>query len=255
MCGKAGRRFLRVLAGMAVLALVCAYPGVPAQETPKKPPANEQEKKERDEVLGRADVMKSAWGSRKTHLFKGNVRFTHGDTVLTSDLIEYDQDDQIAVSPGKINITNPECDISGDKGAAYFKKKLGVIEGNVVMLLKPKKTGETATDKDSIASELKEPTTITCPKLEYLYKAKTATANGGVIFKQTKRSASAEKAVYDQNKELLTLIGNVKGKDEHGQTFSAPGKVVISLKKGDEWMEAQNVSASFKIDLEEEEKE
>ena len=41
--------------------------------------------------------------------------------------------------------------------------------------------------------------------------------------------------------------------DEQGQTFSAPGKVIISLKEGDEWIEAPNATATFKVDLDEDE--
>ena len=249
---RPARKLIQLLAGVAVLALVCAYTDLPAQQSLKT-----TQKEEGDKFFGTAAVMKWSWGGKEICLMKGNVTFTHGDTVLTSELVEYDNDEdaKIAVSPGKINITNPECDISGDKGTAYFKKKLGVIAGNVVMRLKPKETDRTETDKDSAAARLKQPTTITCPKLEYLYGNKIATASGGITFKQTKRSARADKAIYDQKKELLTLTGNVKGTDEHGQTFAAPGKVTISLKTGDEWMEAENVSASFRIDLEEQEKE
>ena len=69
---------------------------------------------------------------------------THGDTILTSDLVDYDGTKGIktAVSPGKINITNPECDIVGDKGTAYFLKKLGIVEGDVALTVKPKVSQE-----------------------------------------------------------------------------------------------------------------
>lgn len=214
-----------------------------------------QPPKKGDIVGYSADVWKSAWGQRKTHLFKGNVRFTHGDTVLTSDQVEYDEDAGIAVSPGKVTIADPECDITGSKGTAFFKKKLGVIEGSVVMLVKPQRTEQESADKESVRSRFTQPTTITCPKVEYLYGKKIATATGGVSFKQDKRTAYADKAVYDEKKELLVLTGNIRGTDEEGQEFRSLTKVTISLKRGDEWMEAEKASATFRIDLEEEEGE
>lgn len=238
-----------LVAGVAALA-TCV--GIPAQQQPQ-PPAAKAQSKEPETVQGRADILKSTWGDKTEVLMKGNVKFTSSDTVMTSDQVTYDKQTKTAASPGKIGITDPECDITGDKGNADFNKKLGVIEGNVTMLLKPKSTDQTPQDKDSIRAKMTQPTTITCPKLQYLYKDKIATATGGVSFKQAKRSASANKAVYDAKKELLTLTGDVNGVDEDGQTFSAP-TVRISLKKGDEWMEAENASASFKVDLNEEQK-
>lgn len=244
-----------IIATIGLLLLVgCAV--IFAQQTPTT--AQETKKKDRDTVESTAKFMRKAWGAKKMSFLKGDVRFTHDDTVLTSDEVVYDEEAKIATSPGKVNITNPECDITGDKGIAYFNKKLGVVEGSVVMILKPKpetSDGEKTKDDgkaESIRAKLRQPTTITCATLEYRYKAKIATALGGVIFKQEKRTASAEKAVYDQKKELLTLIGNVRGVDEDGQTFCAPGTVLISLKKGDEWMEAKDAAASFKVDIEEE---
>ncbi len=208
-------------------------------------------KKSETVTLEHYDYMKGAWGSKKTILLKGHVKFVHGDTILTSDEVQYDQETGIAVSPGPLHITDPECDISGDHGKAYFKKKLAEIEGNVTMKLKPKPGEPEPRDKDSLRNKLNEPTTVTCPKIEYLYKDKIATGLGGVVFKQTKRTASADKVVFDQHSELLVFDGNAKGTDENEQTFAAP-KVTISIKKGDEWMEAHGGTASFKVNLEEE---
>ena len=85
--------------------------------------------------------------------------------------------------------------------------------------------------------------------------SKIASATGGVLLKQEKRSANAKKLIYDDKKELLTLLGDIKGVDEDGQTFSAPDKVTICIKKGAEWMEAPNASATFKVKTEEDEGE
>lgn len=209
-------------------------------------------KKDPAEVHGSARILKTSWGTRKTVLMKGDVVFTHGDTVLKSDEIVWDEDAKVATSPGKIVITDPEIDITGDRGTGYFKERLGVVEGNVVLTLRPLEEPE---DTESVRGKFTQPTTITCGRLEYAYRTKVATATGNVVFKQKGRTVRADRAVYDHSKELLTLSGNVQGEDEHGQTFAAPGTVVISLKKGDEWLEAENVRASFKVDLDEDEAE
>ncbi len=241
-----------VFAGI-VLAFTCTIIFAQQNVEPVKPVLPESEKKD-TEVIGRADHMRNNWGDKRTVIMKGNVKFTQGDTVITSDEVNYDDKTKVAISPGKIKITNPECDIVGDKGSAFFKKRLGIVEGNVSIFLKPKNDSK-APKSDSPREKFKQPTTITCAKVEYLYKDKITTATGGVIFIQANRRAKAEKAVFDSKKEILTLSGGVSAIDEKGQTFNAPGTVVISLKEGDEWMEAQNANSTFKIDLGEEEKE
>jgi len=244
-------RWFRALAAGA-LVLTCG--AITAQENATKTATKAQEKKQQETISGRADYMRSTWGDKRTVLMKGNVKFVHGNTTMVSDKVEYDEESRIASSPGKLSISDPECDITGDRGSADFRKRIGVVEGNVVLLVKPKKTEQDTADSNSVKSKLKESTTITCDRLEYNYRTKVATITGNVVFKQTGRSATAQKAVYDDKKQFLTLSGNVKGIDEKGQTFAAPDSVVISLKKGEEWIEAPNASATFKIDVDEEEK-
>jgi lipopolysaccharide assembly outer membrane protein LptD (OstA) len=238
-----------IIAATGVFVL-CA--GISAQQDVKKPEPKPEAKKQ--SVAFGAKSVRAPWGGKGLTVMKGEVWFQHDDTRVSSDHVEYDsrEDVKTALSPGKIAITNPECDITGDKGSASFIKRLGVLEGNVVMLLKPKPEESASADKESARAKLKQPTTITCAKLEYLYKKKIATALGSVVFKQEKRTATADKAVYDIKNELLTLAGNVRAVDEDGQTFSAP-RAMISLKKGSEWIDAPDAKATFKIDLDEEE--
>jgi lipopolysaccharide assembly outer membrane protein LptD (OstA) len=246
----------RAMIAAPALLLLCAGiwsargAGEPVAAT--KPAA----KKTEDVSLDHADLARTVWDKNTTKvLLTGSVKFTHGDTVLTCDEVRYDRDANIAVSPGKLSITDPECDITGDKGAAYFKKRIGVVEGNVTMLVKPKKSEEQASNKEgsseSIRAKLAKPTTVTCQKLEYNYRDKIASATGGVVLKQERRTANANKLIYDENNEIITLLGDVHGVDEDGQTFSAPDKVTICVKKGAEWMEAPNASATFKVETEE----
>lgn len=243
-------RTLRILVGLCALGVVAASAAMFAQNQPK-PAASPA--KPKDEVRIQYQTSRSPLDDNSAPMvLKGRVTITHNDTVLLSELVTYDRKAKTAASPGKISITDPECDISGDKGNADFNKKLGVIEGSVTMLIKPKpKPESTPPDKDNIKAKLTKPTTVTCPKIEYLYKAKIATLTGPVSFKQEKRSGSAKTAVWDGKQEVLTLTGDVEGIDEDGQTFAA-AVVRLSLKKGDEWMEAESGSVSIKVDMEEE---
>ncbi|MDO8586268.1 MAG: LptA/OstA family protein [Armatimonadota bacterium] len=199
----------------------------------------------------KADVLKRNWGQKKTVLLTGNVVITQGDTVLKSDKIEYDEESQIAKSPGPLTISDPEADISGASGVAYLKERRGLVEGAVKLVVKPKRKDTS----DGKPSEWKDPATITCDTLEYLYKVKQATAAGHLKMLQKDRTVTAEKAVFMVKQELMTLTGDVKGSDEKGQTVSAGGKVTVSLKEGDEWMEIEQATGTFKVKSEEEEPE
>lgn len=237
------------------VAVMIAGPGILAQQ-PKTTPAAPAGKKSDSYMDWKAKHILSTWTDEKTGQktirMQGDVVFTHDDTVIAADQIDYDDTSKTATSPGTIKITNSDCDVTGDKGSAYFRKKLGVVEGNVVLLMKPRPEVGASADKNSV-NKFRQPTTVTCAKIEYFYGKKLASAQGKVVFKQTNRTAYADKAVYDLKNELLTLTGNVRAIDEQGQTFNAPGEVRISLKKGEETMAGENVTGKVKIDLDDEE--
>jgi lipopolysaccharide assembly outer membrane protein LptD (OstA) len=246
-----------VLVAVAIAGVVCASV-LWAQAIQKNAPSDPKaaESKSAEIVTYQAKLMKAMWGDRTKVILTGGVKFTHGDTILTCEEIQYDREENTAVSPGKVSVSDPQCEITAEKGAVYFKKRLGVLEGNVVMLIKPRQEEDRANvqareDKESIRAKFSKPTTVTCSKLEYDYRSKVATASGGVTLRQERRTVTAEKLIYDDKNQLVTLIGNVKGVDEEGQTFQSPDKVVICIKKGSEWMEAPNATATFKVEVEE----
>lgn len=232
-----------VLAAAGGLVAIC--PRVPAEEKPAAAP-----KKAEPEIvhIEHADVVEKPLTAGKLQRYQGHVRIRHLDTVLLTEDVVVDEQAGTATFSGKLTITSSDSDITGSRGIAYFKKRTGVVEGDVVMIIKPKKSENPGSDKENPA---KQPTTVSCPKIEYNYRKKIITATGGVSFKQPNRSMHADKAIFDQNKEFLVLTGNVSAVDEKGQEFSAPGKVEISLKEGDEWMRAENASATFKIEADE----
>jgi len=234
-------RSVVALVGFVAVLQICRL-GL-AQE--QKPPPQQPDYKD---VTLKADLVRRNWGAQKTVLLTGNVVISQGDTVIKSDKIEYDEDTQIAKSPGPLSITDPDNDIKGDSGIAYLKQRRGSIDGNVKLLTKPnQKPG--ATEK---SAEWRDPVTVTCDTLEYLYKQKQATAAGHLKMLQKDRTITADKAVYLVKDERMTLTGAVQGSDEKGQTMSAGGKVTISLKEGDEWMEMEQASGTFKVKSEEE---
>ncbi len=225
-----------------------------AQESEVRPmPVEMPPKKEADtkNATGRADYMKKTWsGDTAVTLMRGNVVFTHGDTKFMSEEVTYDEKKRVALSPGKVTIIDPEATIKGNSGKFYMRDRFGTVTGDVSLVVVPEPE---EAQSDDVKKELRKKTTITCDKLEYKYRDKISTAIGSVVFRQSDRQAVANKAVLDQKKELVTLIGGVQGKDKEGQTFASPGTVKISYQAGNEWLEAPDATASFKIDLDDEE--
>jgi lipopolysaccharide assembly outer membrane protein LptD (OstA) len=196
----------------------------------------------------KADVLRRNWGPGKATLLSGSVMITQGDTVLKSDKLRYYEEAQVANSPGPISITDTDISLTGDSGSADLKLRKGIVQGNVKLIAK-KSQGPSAAKS---FTDLSQPVTVTCDTLEYLYKQKTATATGRLKLVQRDRVITADKAVYQVKDEIVTLTGNVKGSDVKGQTISSGGKVTVSLKSGDEWMEVEQASGSFKVTSEEE---
>lgn len=185
----------------------------------------------------------------------GNVILTHGDTIVKASRVDYDKVKETAHAEGTPRITSAQNDLSGDTIDVDLKKKVAVIKGNVKILAKPTAAAATATDataavKQSLKDQVKDPVSILCDVVEYYYKEKRMVASGNLKIVQKDRTATAEKAVFTQSDELAILTGNVHVADVKGQTFDAP-KVTISLKKGDDWVDAERVKATFKIREEE----
>ncbi|MEN6521236.1 MAG: LPS export ABC transporter periplasmic protein LptC [Armatimonadota bacterium] len=237
--------FLTVVA-FAVIAVTLSV-GAPDDGQPAKP------KKESATINGDHWKVQGDADAR-VYTITGNVIVKYQDMTMTSDRAVYTKKTEIVVAEGNFKIVDPENDITGTKGVAYLKERRSVVDGNVKLVTKPKGS-DTAKNEESVQVQLRNPSTITCDKLEYFYKKKVAAADGNIKVTQKKRVIVAQKAVYDVKQELLTLTGGVKATDEKGQTFTSPGTVKASLKEGAEWLEADNGSATVEVNLDDETEE
>lgn len=203
------------------------------------------------EINYSADMSSYRWaGNDRILALKGNVKFAHGDTVLTADKVDYLESTRTANASGNLKIVDDQNTITGNQCIVNFKEKKGSITGNVHMVSKPKPGG--TADSNSIKSQLKDETVTTCSSVDYYYKEKKAVIPSPVTIVQKTRTITADSATYFGKEEKAILVGNVKGRDEKDRhTFAAP-KVTISLKESDQWMEAEKASGSFYVKDEEE---
>lgn len=239
------------------IAVVAAAASVGAVTLAQEKPIHSAAEPSYIYVNVRADKTRYKWGNAEVALLSGHVKITQGDTVLTADEIEYNENEDIqtAVATGNVKIVDPDTEITGEKATAYFNEKRAVIDGKVRILVKPKSKKPEEKDKESVRSELKDKAVITCDSIEYFYKNKEANASGNLQVVQKDRTITAGKAFYQVKQEILTLSGGVKGRDSKNQTFSAPGSVTASIKEGDEWLEMENATGTFRVKDEEEEEE
>ena len=242
------RIILVLMVSTAILMVFTEWP-VDAQQNNKQSDKKQPETAtvNGDHWKGQGEKGEQVW------TITGNVVVKYGDVTITSDKAVYTEKTKIVVMEGNLKITDPENEITGPKGTTYLNERKCVIDGGVKLVAKPKSSNQQSeNDPETIREHLTQPTTMTCDKVEYLYRKKIATAEGNIKVVQKDRVGIAKKAVYDVNEEHLTLTGGVFVKDEKGQTFSSEGTVRMSLKEGSEWIEAENGSATVKVDLEEE---
>lgn len=200
-----------------------------------------------------------------------DLQVLDGDTEMNAKSAELDNEQQHVVATGNLLLKDPRAELTGDKLEAWLDEKRALLTGSVRLLVKPKENGEqkpsvekrteTGTqppdeeEKFTLENVKKYPIVITCDRIEYFYRKKAASLTGSLKATQTLRNGktrtlTAEKAEYDQKKEILTLIGNVTIEFEKGKLLTP--KVVVSVKEGDEWFEADPGSGVITVDEEEE---
>ena len=206
------------------------------------------------EIKYSADGSSYKWdGEDRILALKGNVKFVQGDTVILADKVDYRESTRTAVASGNLKVYDDQSTITAETCSVNFKEKKSVLAGGVHMIAKPKPkpgaetvTADTSKPK-SLRDEWKDEVEITCDKIEYWYKDKRAVVSSPLKMVQKTRTMTADSAAYNGKDEIVQLVGNVKGTDEKDKhSFSAP-KVTISLKKDDEWIEAEKATGTFYV--------
>lgn len=190
-------------------------------------------------------------------------------TVFHADKMKVDQKKSIqtAEAVGNLTVTDKQADVTGEKVVIYFakSKRLAVVTGSVVILVKPKseqkdptaptgpmpvalQNGKAQTeepknpdDEASAADSRKHPATITCDKLDYEYgkdrKHAVLTGHFKVVQKLTDhtRTLYAEHADWYGLEDRLLLHGPVRWEDtKDNQKGETPGDVTVFTKEGEE---------------------
>ncbi|MEA3493846.1 MAG: LptA/OstA family protein [Candidatus Margulisiibacteriota bacterium] len=151
---------------------------------------------------------------------KGSVDVVQGKKFAVADSALYSQPRKSLYMKGSVK--------------AIFEKARAVLKESTAKNLRSKEAKEI----------LKEKTVLTSDELLFSTKTGDATATGSVLVTQKGREAKADRAVYNDGIEILTLTGKVymKKKDR----WVKAEKIIISVK--DETFEAVGqVEAEFKL--------
>ena len=173
--------------------------------------------------------------SADTMFFKGNVIITQEDIILTAQEADFDVDKKISQIKGDIKLVQSDITITGENLEAYLNDKRYIFQEKVILIQERK-------DKED-----KEDNIIwNCNKLEIFTDTQDLTATGEVKILKKDYTITAEKAVYNDKEQKITLVGKVRIKEEGGRWITGD-KAVFYIDS--ERLEVEgNVRSGIKLD-------
>ncbi len=220
------------------------------------------------------------------------------DSILRAKKITYDRKADTIVAEGEVEYFGPDAILSAPVVTVYRKEKRALCTGDVKIFVKPEKNkgkagsvpqsssqsgvapaqpnlppgiaptkpNPTQSDRIRNTDNAREyPIVINCTKVEYFYTkgSKKAIITGNPKARQEIgdgewREISAPLAIYEEEKEILTLLSEGKGQDvrmtnSNGDDLMGE-MIVISTEQGNEKITGTRMVGVMKIDEEEETK-
>lgn len=211
------------------------------------------------------------------------------DQFIRAEKITWIEDEDVITAEGAVEYVGPDAIIRAPKVVVYRKEERAVASGNVQLLVKPEREKgrvgpppaglppaqpvlppgipqppasqeqgqeERARRSDNLRDY---PILITAERIEYWYAdgARRAEVTGNPKARQELpdgewREITAPRALYDQEREVLTLLSRTPGaqevrlKNSHGDDFVAE-EVEISTVEGNESVRGKNVSGVMPV--------
>jgi lipopolysaccharide assembly outer membrane protein LptD (OstA) len=192
---------------------------------------------EEQKVKLHADRMVYNQNNNEISLF-GNVRFIHGNAVLTGDRAVFNNSKKQGHIRGGVKITQPGTTITADMVTVYYDKNRAELTGNVDFITNRVPTGGNLKNSPQ--------TRIKAQKMVYNWTENSGTASGGVTVTQGGRRAKSNEAVYNGSTDIITLTGGVRFEQGSNDWVTAE-KVVIDV-KNETFMASGGVSGTFYVE-------
>ncbi len=168
-------------------------------------------------------------------IFEGNVVITQEDITLTAQEADFDVDKKIGQIKGDIKLVQSDITITGENLEAYLNDKRYIFQEKVILIQERK-------DKE----EKEDNITWNCNNLEIFTDTQDLTATGEVKILKKDYTITAEKAIYNDKEQIITLTGKVRIEEEAGRWITGD-KAVFYIDS--ERLEVEgNVRSGIKLD-------
>jgi lipopolysaccharide assembly outer membrane protein LptD (OstA) len=168
-------------------------------------------------------------------IFEGNVIITQEDITLTAQEADFDVDKKIGQIKGDIKLVQSDITITGETLEAFLNDKKYIFQEKVILIQERK-------DKEDKEDNI----TWNCNNLEIFTDTQDLTATGEVKILKKDYTITAEKAVYNDNEQKITLVGKVRIEEEAGRWITGD-KAVFYIDS--ERLEVEgNVRSGIKLD-------
>jgi lipopolysaccharide assembly outer membrane protein LptD (OstA) len=196
--------------------------------------ASAQEEKKESVVNIEADNVTYDKSTDKM-IFEGNVIITQEDITLTAQEADFDVDKKIGQIKGDIKLVQSDITITGEILEAFLNDKKYIFQEKVILIQERK-------DKE----EKEDNITWNCNNLEIFTETQDLTATGEVKILKKDYTITAEKAVYNDKEQKITLTGKIRIEEESGRWITGD-KAIFYIDS--ERLEVEgNVRSGIKLD-------
>ena len=196
----------------------------------------QEEKKETEESVVNIEADNVTYDkSTDKMVFAGNVVITQEDIILTAQEADFDVDKKIGQIKGDVKLVQSDIIITGENLEAYLNDKRYIFQEKVILVQERKDEEE---KEDNI--------TWNCSNLEIFTDTQDLTATGEVKILKKDYTITAEKAVYNDKEQKITLTGKVRIEEEAGRWITGD-KAIFYIDS--ERLEVEgNVRSGIKLD-------
>ncbi len=196
----------------------------------------QEEKKETKESVVNIEADNVIYDkSTDKMVFKGNVIITQEDITLTAQEADFDVDKKIGQIKGDIKLVQSDITITGETLKAYLNDKRYIFQEKVILIQERK-------DKEDKEDNI----TWNCNNLEIFTDTQDLTATGEVKILKKDYTITAEKAIYNDKEQKITLVGKVRIEEEGGRWITGD-KAIFYIDS--ERLEVEgNVRSGIKLD-------
>jgi lipopolysaccharide assembly outer membrane protein LptD (OstA) len=234
-------------------SIACVLTSAVIAQTPKKAPVKPAAAPAAQRV-GNVRIRNQGSGvydqAQAVHRLTRNVVVTQDgeDFILYCQELVFNERTNEAVARGNLRIETRDSTIIGNSLRADFTAKMFYLTGTVVMKSHGEKDGIQATENTGSAARslrgevLNKASSLTCDRIDYSYENRQGRLSGNIRMRQGQNFGTCEQIVFDEERNVAELLGNVKFTDDKGQSFNTR-KLII-------WIDENKIESERPVRIE-----